>query len=73
MSRNRTRSFGWDADPTRHRISKRTGIPQPVLSRFVNHRTGLSIETVDKLGKCLGLRLVAEGEPARKRTKKKDR
>jgi len=61
------------SDLTRYRISKRTGIPQPVLSRFVNHRTGLSMETVDKLCRCLNLRLVAEGEPARKRTKKKAR
>ena len=46
---------------TRYEISKRTGIAQSILSRFVNQGAGLSMESTDKLCECLGLRLVAEG------------
>ena len=58
---------------TRYQISKQTGIAQSILSRFVNQGAGLSMDSVDKLCECLGLRLVEEGDPARKRTAKKGR
>ena len=36
-------------------------LPLSKLSRFMNHKVGLSMETVDKLCECLRLQLVAEG------------
>ena len=53
------------ADLTRYEISKRTGIAQSILSRFVNQGAGLSLDSIDKLWECLGLRLGAE-KPKRK-------
>lgn len=47
---------------TRYRISQETGVSEAVLSRFMNRKVGLSMETVDLICECLGLRLVAEGE-----------
>ena len=52
---------------TRYRISRETGIAQSILSRFVNQGAGLSMDSVDKLYECLGLRLVAEGKTRRKK------
>lgn len=51
---------------TRYQISKETGIDQGNLARFVNQGAGLSMNSVDKLCECLGLRLVA-GDPPKKR------
>jgi len=53
------------APVTRYRIAVDTGISEAVLSRFVNSKVGLSMETVDLLCDYLGLRLVPE-KPQRK-------
>ena len=58
---------------TRYAIHKATGVDQSVLSKFVRGERGLSMDTVDAIGKCLGLRLVSETQPGRKRTTKKGR
>jgi hypothetical protein len=50
------------SDKSCYRIHKETGIAPSVLSRFLNHRHGLSMASVDKLAECLGLRLVADAE-----------
>jgi hypothetical protein len=42
---------------SRYAISRRTGIPQSVLSRFVNGERGLSLESIDKLGDVLALEI----------------
>jgi len=55
------------SDLTRYQISKQTGIAQSILSRFVNQGAGLSMDSVDKLCQCLGLRLAAEGKAPRKK------
>lgn len=49
-----------DSDKTRYQISKETGIDQSILSRFVNRGAGVSMESIDKLCECLGLRLASE-------------
>ena len=59
------------ADKSRYRISLETGVSEAVLSRFMNHKVGLSMETVDLICQNLGLRLVGEEQPQRKTTKKK--
>lgn len=55
------------SDLSRYRISKQTGIAQSILSRFVNEGAGLSMESVDKLCECLGLRLVADDPPKKQK------
>ena len=54
------------APVTRYRIAVDTGISEAVLSRFVNSKVGLSMETVDLVCDYLGLKLV----PEKKREKK---
>ena len=54
------------APVTRYRIAVDTGISEAVLSRFVNSKVGLSMETVDLLCDYLGLNLVSENKPEKK-------
>jgi len=61
------------ADKSRYRIAKETGLTEAGLSRFVNHVAGLSLDSIDKIGECLGLRIVAESKPEQKRSAKKGR
>ena len=53
------------ADISRYRIAKETGLTEAGLSRFVNDVAGLSLDSIDKIGECLGLRIVAD-KPKRK-------
>lgn len=41
-----------------HTIAKAAGVPASVLSRFAGGVRGLNLESVDKLAKSLGIRLV---------------
>ena len=56
------------ADMSRYRIAKETGLTEAGLSRFVNGICGLSLDSIDKIGECLGLRIVVElgSTPCRK-------
>ena len=45
-------------------LAKKTGIDKGALSRFINGHRGVSMEAMDALGQCLGLRIVAEGVEA---------
>ena len=49
-------------------LTRATGVDKSALSRFVNGERGLSMEAMDAIGQCLGLRIVA-GKP--KKTKGK--
>ncbi len=60
-----------ESELTRYAISKQTGIAQSILSRFINQGAGLSMDSIEKLCECLGLRLVAEADTDRKRSMKK--
>jgi hypothetical protein len=51
---------------TRYAISKATGIPASVLSRFVADGRGLRSENIDKLCAHLGLVLTAKASKTRK-------
>jgi hypothetical protein len=51
---------------TRYAISKATGIPASVLSRFVADGRGLRSESIDRLCAYLGLVLTAKPGGARK-------
>lgn len=58
---------------TRYRISKETGIPQATLSRFVSGLAGMGWESIDKLCKCIGVRLTTESESTKRKTSKRKR
>ena len=49
-----------DSDLTRYQIWQRTGIDQTTLSKFVRGYRGMSLESLDVLAECLGLRIVSE-------------
>ena len=57
-----------NADISRYEISNRTGMTQASRSRFMNRVTGLSLESIDKLGECLELDVV--GKPSGKKGSK---
>lgn len=59
-----------DCGKTRYRISQETGIPESILSRFVNAKAGLSLANIDLLCECIGARVVFDvGEPKNRSTK----
>ncbi len=43
---------------TEYRVSKESGVAQPILNRFLRGERGISLETAAKLCKYLGLHLV---------------
>ena len=55
---------------TRYRIAQETGVTEATLSKFVHGHHGLSLETVDVLGKYLGLRLVVADSATQARKEK---
>lgn len=46
-----------ESELTRYQIWKRSGVSQSVLCRFVNGRSGLSLDAVNRLAEVLGLEL----------------
>ena len=59
-----------DSGLTRYRIAQETGLSEAALSRFVNGVCGLSLDSIDKVGECLGLEITTG---KRKRRKSKGR
>jgi len=57
-----------NADETRYKISKATGISESILSRFVRGKAGLSMDYMDRIAEHLGLEVVAR--PRKRRTRK---
>lgn len=57
-----------NAPISRYRIAQETGLTEAGLSRFVNGVTGLSLDSIDKIGNCLGLeiKVTTSKRPARK-------
>ena len=54
------------SDLSQYRIAKNTGVSQAVISRFMTGRSGLSLNTIDKIGAELGLKLgVGQIQPER--------
>ena len=49
-------------------LARETGLDKSALSRFVNHERGLSMEGIDAIGHCLGLRIAAD-KPKKKESK----
>ncbi len=55
------------AEISRYRIAKETGLTEAGLSRFVNRVAGLSLDSIDKVGECLGLDIVARRKPPKRK------
>ncbi len=51
---------------SRYRICKAIGLPQSTMSHFMAGHCGLSLATVDRLGKFLGLRVIVDGTVAKR-------
>lgn len=56
------------SDLSRYAICKAIGLDQSVLSRFMASKSGLAVETIDRLGELLALELVTK-KRNRKRTR----
>jgi len=56
-----------NANMSRYRIAKITGLTEAGLSRFVNGISGLSLDSIDKISDCLDLEITT-----RKPTEKKE-
>ena len=57
------------AEISRYQIWQQTGIDQAVLSRFVNRKEGLSMESLDKLGEILDLQITKREKKSARRRK----
>jgi len=51
-----------DSELTQYRISKLAGMSQAQLHRFMATGKGISIETLDRIGTALRLRLVVDAD-----------
>jgi len=49
-----------DSGLTQYRIAKDTGVPQPVVNRFISGERGITLETAAKLCDYLRLRLARQ-------------
>ena len=57
------------AEISRYQLWQQTGIDQAVLSKFVNGKGGLSMESLDKIGEVLNLQITKSSKkPAPRRT-----
>jgi hypothetical protein len=54
------------SDKTRYRISKETGISESRLCQLMGGTKGLSIEALELLADCLGLKIVTEPKRRKK-------
>jgi plasmid maintenance system antidote protein VapI len=52
-----------DSGMSRYAVARAIGLDQSVMSRFMAGKSGLSVETIDKLGTLLGLRLTTTKTP----------
>lgn len=50
------------SDMTRYRIAVKAGIGHATLSRFMNGKAGLSVESMDRLGEILDLAIVERNQ-----------
>jgi len=61
------RSAILNADVSRYRIAKETGLTEAGLSRFVNRVSGLSLESIDKIGNYLRIEITTPNKTLRTR------
>ncbi len=58
MTADQIRQFVTDSGLSYYRIAKESGVPQPVVSRFMSGQQDILLGTAEKLAAFLGLRLV---------------
>jgi len=51
-----------DSDLSQYGIATKAGVPREVISKFLKGRVGLSLPTIDAIGKVLRLRIVVDDE-----------
>ena len=51
---------------TVYRLAKDSGVPQPVVSRFINGKRGITLATASKLVAVLGLELIQKENKQKK-------
>lgn len=56
-----------DGELSRYQLWQQTGIDQAVLSKFVNGKGGLSMESLDKIGEVLDLQITKRPVAAKQR------
>jgi DNA-binding transcriptional MerR regulator len=56
-----------ESNKTRYRLWQETGIDQALLVRFMNRKSGLSIESIEKLIEALGLEIIIKPIKAEKK------
>lgn len=57
---------------SRYAVAKRAGVEQAVLSRFMARKAGMSLKSIDAVGRVLELRLIADEKlKATKRTRRR--
>jgi len=54
------------ADKSMGQIARESGIDIATISRFIHGKGGLSMEGLDAIGQCLGLRIVTD-KPSKKK------
>ena len=54
------------SDKSMGQIARESGIDIATISRFIHGKGGLSMEGLDAIGKCLGLRIVVDKPRAKK-------
>ena len=59
------------ASVSRYEISKKTGVDQAALSKFVLGQRGISVEAMDAVGLYLGLSITTSHRPCRRQAQKK--
>jgi predicted transcriptional regulator len=62
-----------DSGKSRYRIAQESGLTQAALSRFVNRKNGLGVESAEALARVLGLRIVVSKARKSKAPKGKGR
>lgn len=61
------RHFVESAEISRYELWKITGIDQAVLSKFINGKGGLSMESLDKIGEVLNLQITKRPNAVKRR------
>ena len=51
---------------SRYEIARQNGVSEATLSKFIHGQRGLSLDSIDRLGEYLGLRIVVDPKSAKR-------
>ena len=60
-----------DSGLSRYKIAQLAAIDESALAKFFNHRRGLSIDAIDRIGELLGLEIKVAAKRTAKSSKRK--